>query len=114
MFLFVACEWAIDLRLGQGAQKSIGATRSVMANLASISEILKRATDAGDVPGVAAAVATADGPIFEGAYGKRDLASGAAMTPDTVVRIASMTKAITGACAMQLVEQGKLDLDRPI
>ena len=32
------------------------------------------------------------------------------MTEDTVCNIASMTKAITGACAMQLVEQGKLDL----
>jgi methyl acetate hydrolase len=86
----------------------------MMGNLASVSEVLKRAADAGDVPGVAAAVATADGPVFEAAFGKRDLASGAAMTPDTVVRIASMTKAITGACAMQLVEQGKLDLDGPI
>lgn len=36
------------------------------------------------------------------------------MTLDTVVRIASMTKAITGACAMQLVEQDKLDLDTPL
>jgi len=85
-----------------------------MANLASIAEVLKRAADAGDVPGVAAAVATADGPVFEAAFGKRDLATGAPIAPDTVVRIASMTKAITGACAMQLVEQGKLDLDGPI
>ena len=84
-----------------------------MASLAPISELLKRAADAGDVPGVVAAVATSDGPIFEGGYGKRDLA-GTAMTADTIVRIASMTKAITGACAMQLVEQGKLDLDSPI
>ena len=36
------------------------------------------------------------------------------MTTDTVFNIASMTKAITGACAMQLVEQGKLELDAPI
>ena len=35
------------------------------------------------------------------------------MTPDTVVWIASMTKAMTGAAAMQLVEQGKLALDTP-
>jgi CubicO group peptidase (beta-lactamase class C family) len=35
------------------------------------------------------------------------------MTPDTVVWIASMTKAITGAAAMQLVERGKLGLDSP-
>ena len=35
------------------------------------------------------------------------------MTPDTVCMIASMTKAVTGTAAMQLVEQGVLDLDAP-
>ena len=44
----------------------------------------------------------------------RDVTSGTPMTPDTVVWIASMTKAVTGACAMQLVEQGRLSLDEPI
>ena len=85
-----------------------------MANTIAIESVLRRAADAGDVPGVAAAAATADGVIFEGGYGKRDLATGAPMTPDTVVWIASMTKAVTGACAMQLVEQGRLSLDAPI
>jgi methyl acetate hydrolase len=87
--------------------------RNVMANLAPISELLKRATEAGDVPGVAAGVATSDGVIFEAAHGQRDLA-GTPMTKDAIFRIASMTKAVTGACAMQMVEQGKLDLDSPI
>ena len=36
------------------------------------------------------------------------------MTPDTVFRIASMTKAITSVAAMQLVEQGKLKLEEPV
>ena len=36
------------------------------------------------------------------------------MTLDTVFWIASMTKAVTSVAAMQLVEQGKLDLDEPI
>lgn len=85
-----------------------------MSGFSKISNLLTRATDAGDVPGVAVAVTTADGLVFESAAGKRDLESGGAMAPDTVVRIASMTKAITGACAMQLVEQGKLELDAPI
>jgi methyl acetate hydrolase len=85
-----------------------------MPDFSKISELLKRATDAGDVPGVAVSVATPDSVLFEGAAGTRDLESGVAMTPDTVVRIASMTKAITGACAMQLVEQGKLSLDAPL
>jgi methyl acetate hydrolase len=42
------------------------------------------------------------------------LPGGAGMTPDTVFWIASMTKAITSAAAMQLVEQGRLALDAPI
>jgi methyl acetate hydrolase len=85
-----------------------------MANTQAISELLQRAADAGDVPGVAVAAVTAGGTVTTAAAGVRDVASGTAMTPDTVVWIASMTKAVTGACAMQLVEQGKLSLDGPI
>ena len=83
-------------------------------NTSNIAAVLKQAADSGDVPGVVAAAATRDGPIFEGGYGKRALPSGEPMTPDTVVWIASMTKAVTGACAMQQVERGKLSLDAPI
>src|SRR6185437_3602865 len=54
-----------------------------------------------------------DGTIYQGAFGKRVLGQPATMSLDTVAWIASMTKAITGAAAMQLVEQGKLDLDAP-
>jgi hypothetical protein len=60
------------------------------------------------------AVATdAKGTTYEGGFGKRVLGQPAEMTPDTVVWIASMTKAITGAAAMQQVERGKLGLDSP-
>jgi CubicO group peptidase (beta-lactamase class C family) len=52
--------------------------------------------------------------IYQGAYGKRDLSKDDAMTTDSVFWIASMTKAITSAAAMLLVEQGKLSLDEPI
>ena len=79
-----------------------------------IAEPLRRAAEFGEIPGVAAAAANADGVIFEAAFGTRDLATGAPMTADTVVWIASMTKAVTGACAMQQVERGKLDLDSDI
>jgi CubicO group peptidase (beta-lactamase class C family) len=72
---------------------------------------LKKATDSGDVPGVVALATNRDRNTYEGAFGKRILGQDAAMTTDTVVWIASMTKALTSACAMQLVEQGKLDLE---
>ena len=85
-----------------------------MRQLPQVDQVLKAATDRGDVPGVVAMAATRDGPVYQGAFGRRALPDGAAMTADTVFWIASMTKAITSTAAMQLVEQGKLALDRPI
>ena len=75
--------------------------------------VLRSAIAAGDVPGVAAAVTTADGTIYESAYGVRVQGQSTPMSADTVMWIASMTKPVVGAAAMQLVEQGKLSLDEP-
>jgi len=85
-----------------------------MADTSSIAAPLRHAAETGDIPGVVAAAATRDGVIFEQGFGVRDVATGVPMTADTVVWIASMTKAITAACAMQLVEQGRLSLDGEI
>ena len=84
-----------------------------MALKDSVDGILEAAVSRGDVPGVAAAATTAEGTVYEGGFGERAAGSGAAMTADTVGWIASMTKALTGAAAMQLVEQGRLELDGP-
>ncbi len=84
-----------------------------MALKQTADQILGRAAAAGDVPGVVAAATDRDRTIYEGGFGKRVLGQPAEMTPDTVVWIASMTKAITAAAAMQLVEKGRLGLDAP-
>ena len=83
-------------------------------NTQQMSSALRGPAESGAIPGVVAAAADAGGTIFEAGFGRRDVDSGAPMTSDTVVWIASMTKAVTGACATQLVEQGKLSLDEPI
>jgi methyl acetate hydrolase len=80
---------------------------------AQADRILKEAVSKGDVPGVTAAATDAKGTTYEAGFGKRVLGEPADMTPDSVVWIASMTKAITGAASMQLVERGKLALDAP-
>ncbi len=85
-----------------------------MQTLPQIDQVLRKGIDAGDVPGIVAMAATRDGPVYEGAFGKRALPEGPAMTADSVFWIASMTKAITTTAAMQLVERGKLALDSPI
>jgi CubicO group peptidase (beta-lactamase class C family) len=79
----------------------------------SADALLARAVKSGDLPGVVAAVTTRDSTVYEAAFGERVLGQGVPMTQDTVMWIASMTKPVTGVAAMQLVEQGRLDLDAP-
>lgn len=48
------------------------------------------------------------------AFGSQDVADGAPMAPDTLFRIFSMTKPITAAAVMMLVDDGKVSLDEPV
>ena len=85
-----------------------------MQSKAQIDQILRQKSDAQEIPGVVAVAASGNQVIYQGAFGKRDLSKDDPMTADSVFWIASMTKAVTTAGAMQLVEQGKLSLDEPI
>jgi len=65
------------------------------------------------VPGVVAVATDRNANIYEGAFGVRQAGANAAMTADSIFAIFSTTKAITGTACLQLVEDGKLDLDAP-
>ncbi len=67
----------------------------------------------GSVPGVVAMATDRNGNFYEGAAGTRELGKDSAMTIDSVFAIFSTTKAMTGTVAMQLVEEGKLNLTDP-
>ncbi len=95
------------------AQQSQFATAGQSDLRQGADDLLQRGVDEGDVPGVIAMATTPGGTIYEGAFGKRTLSGDTPMSLDTVVWIASMTKALTGTAAMQMVEQGKLSLDTP-
>src|SRR6202171_6575144 len=85
-----------------------------MQSKAQIDQVLRQKSDAREIPGVFAIAATSNEVTYQGAFGKRDLSKDDAMTADSVFWIASMTKAITAAGAMQLVEQGQVSLEDPI
>jgi methyl acetate hydrolase len=53
-----------------------------------------------------------NGLIYRGAFGKADAHAGTPMLLDTVFWLLSMTKAFTATASMQLVEQGRPNLDR--
>lgn len=77
-------------------------------------EILEKVTTTDSrVPGVVAMVTDRNHNIYEGAAGQRSIDKDDPMTVDSAFAIFSTTKAITGTAALQLVEEGKLDLDAP-
>jgi CubicO group peptidase (beta-lactamase class C family) len=77
----------------------------------ALSTFLKTATDRGDVPGVVVAVVDKNGLLYNEAFGKSSTIRNTPMTKDTIFNMASMTKPITSAAIMILVDEGKLKLD---
>ena len=73
----------------------------------------KDAIAKGDPPGVVALV-WRNGEVFDAALGLRVVEENLPMRRDTIFRIASMTKPITSALILMLLEEGRLRLDDPI
>src|SRR5437867_11849830 len=81
--------------------------------LGRMAEVMRGYVDRGEVAGVVTLLCRHDDVHVE-ALGKQDLAAATPMRRDTIFRIASITKPITAAAAMILVEEAKLRLDDPV
>jgi CubicO group peptidase (beta-lactamase class C family) len=84
------------------------------ASLDAAFQIVKDTVTAGDVPGAVALVAHQGKMVREGAFGLCDVENKRPFTPQTICWIASITKPITVAAAMKLVDRGQLGLDDPV
>ncbi len=71
-----------------------------------IDDLLNGVTADGALHGIAATVVSRDGVLYDGAAGDAK--------PDSMFRNASMTKAVATTAALQLVEQGRIELDAPV
>src|SRR5689334_20900846 len=80
--------------------------------LGRMREVMAGYVERGDVPGLVALVSR-HGEVHVEVLG-RQAVGGAPMRRDTIFRISSMTKPVTGAAAMILVEECKLRLDEPV
>ncbi|HXH07215.1 MAG TPA: serine hydrolase domain-containing protein [Vicinamibacterales bacterium] len=78
--------------------------------LARIDAVMQDYVDRGRIAGVVTLVARGGRTVHLKAYGWRDRERRDPMRPDTIFRIASMTKAVTSVAAMMLVEEGRLAL----
>ena len=84
------------------------------AKLAAVRFELQWFIDRGELAGIVTLVSRRGEIVSADALGWSNIEGRVAMQPDTLFRIASMTKPITSVAALMLIEQGKLALDEPI
>jgi CubicO group peptidase (beta-lactamase class C family) len=93
-----------------------GAAASVLDARAAqeqVGEALRLGIARRQIPAAVGSIADRRKTLYAGAFGVRD-ASGVPVRVDSIFRIASMTKPVTTVAALQLVEQGKVDLSEPV
>jgi CubicO group peptidase (beta-lactamase class C family) len=90
-----------------------GAKLSI-AKLAPIQSFVDGEIAAGRIPGAIVLIQQHGHPVYLQCFGKRNVETGAPMTPDTIFPIHSVTKTITSVAAMMLVDRGKIALDDPV
>lgn len=97
-----------------GAQHADAASIINDATKARIDSTLKGLVEANSIAGVSALIFEKNKEVYFNAFGYADREANTKMDRNTVVRIYSMTKPITGTALMQLYEKGAFDLDDPL
>lgn len=87
---------------------------STMDGTDEIARLLGGAVHSQVVPGIAAMVARSDGSVLEYAFGRANVATSTPMTPDTPLRLASMTKLLTVIVAYRTLQAHAYALDVPV
>lgn len=80
---------------------------------AEIDQVLNSGVQDGTLPGVVVMAVGPDRTYYQAAFGFANAAEATPMRVDTIFKVSSLTKAVTTAALMQLVERGLLSLDQP-
>src|ERR1044071_3381633 len=102
---------AAELGVPTAAPASQGFTQT---GLDQLNAEMHGLVDSQKLAGVITLVARRGKVVHFDTYGQANMASGANLRPNSIFRIASMTKPVTGVAMMQLYEQGKWRLDDPV
>ena len=108
---FLVGGWLHEMRAESEASVAGSLSR---AGLERIGAYLHDEVVTGNIPGAVLLIQQHGKPVYFESFGVRSVTTKLRMTPDTIFRIYSMSKAITSVAAMMLVEDGKLSLDDPV
>jgi CubicO group peptidase (beta-lactamase class C family) len=112
LLLLGAAPVAVVLAAAQTAPpESVGMSAE---RLHRVDELVQRNIDAGEISGAVTLVARNGQIVHLAAHGVADISSKKPMQPDTVFRIASMSKPVAAVAILMLMEEGKVRLNDPI
>lgn len=92
-------------------EPNIKMTGQFVPGMESYDRIIAQLMDDHDVPGAAVAVVHHGRLVYARGFGMADRENGAPVQPDSLFRIASISKPITAVAVLKLVEEGRLELD---
>jgi CubicO group peptidase (beta-lactamase class C family) len=106
---FVTC-----MVFGGGAARAGELSSPAPEKLDRITQFFDQEVATGRLPGAVVLIQQHGRVIYQKCFGVRDVATGVAMTPDTIFALHSMTKPITSLAAMMLIDAGRLSLTDPV
>jgi len=112
MAFTAVCGWAADATVPRFTDPARRA--KLEAAFPRIEKVFERFQQERRIPGAAFGIVIDGDLAYCKGFGVRDRTSQAPVTPDTVFRIASMTKSFTALSILKLRDAGKLSLEDPV
>ena len=110
-----------DLKLQRRAFLALGASTVIVRKSLqaapdsnALDTFIARYMKAMNAPGMTLAVARREGPVRVASFGYSDLEARQPVTPDHLFQVGSISKSFVALTCLQLHDEGKLDLERPI
>lgn len=100
--------------LGDGANARTPSVSEAENKAVAIERVVQSEMTSRGIPGLQLTIVRHNRIVFSGAYGQANIEASTPVTKQTTFPINSISKAIAGVAAMQLVEARKLDLDAPL
>jgi CubicO group peptidase (beta-lactamase class C family) len=113
LFVLAGIVWVFPV-MGQQNQDKVKRLDGSAITAAEIDTTVTRVMKAAEVPGMGLAILNDGKIVYAKGYGLRDTEKHLPMTPETVMSAASFTKVAFGDMVMQLVDEGRLDLDKSV
>ncbi|NXU92624.1 LACTB protein, partial [Xiphorhynchus elegans] len=112
--------WALALALAVSCEGRAGpdeeppAPRGFRGAVRRSRDLLRRVKDEAGIPGIIVGVSVDGKEVWSEGLGYADVENRVLCKPETIMRIASISKCLTMMAVAKLWEEGKLDLDAPV